>query len=419
MVPRRAVLAGLGAGLAGGPAARAADPGGQGGFDWAGLAARALGAIRASAAPLPGPCLLRSYEVRTGPDADAFDRTQANCAYVYDNAVAGLALLAAGDVALARRIGGGLRAAQDSDRFWRDGRLRNAYAAGPAEHPAKLPGWWDPAAGRWLEDAYQVGSATGVVAWAMLLFLALHARTGEAPFRDAAARAADWAAAQRGARGYQGGAIGWEPDPRRLTWTSTEHNVDLWVAFRRLCRTEDSDHALALVRAMWTEPEGRFLSGLLPDGVPNPHSAVDANLWPLLAAEGASADLEAAWRPALDWVLARHALPAGAPRAEVAGVDFNTDRDGIWMEGTAIAALALRRTGTEADAALAARLGATVAAAMTADGMVLATTAERLTTGLSTGLDPSAPDFLYRRRPHLAATAWAALAGLGANPLAG
>ena len=56
----------------------------------------------------------------------------------------------------------------ETDRHFRDGRLRNAYVAGPPT--ARLPGWWDAAAGRWVEDAYQVGTATGVVAWAMLRF---------------------------------------------------------------------------------------------------------------------------------------------------------------------------------------------------------------------------------------------------------
>ncbi|HTQ70224.1 MAG TPA: hypothetical protein VMH92_01850, partial [Acidocella sp.] len=52
-----------------------------------------------------GPVLLNSYLVNTGPGADDFDLTQANAAYVYDNALAGLLLLAAGHKAPALRIG--------------------------------------------------------------------------------------------------------------------------------------------------------------------------------------------------------------------------------------------------------------------------------------------------------------------------
>ncbi len=61
------------------------------------------------------------------------------------------------------------------DRFWHDGRLRNAYRAGvlPDSGGYPLAGWWDAASARWVEDGYQAGTATGVVAWAMLLWIGL------------------------------------------------------------------------------------------------------------------------------------------------------------------------------------------------------------------------------------------------------
>ena len=352
--------------------------------------------------------LIASYEV-TG--TDGFDRTQAGCAYVYDNAVAGLALLATGDATSARRLGDALLAAHARDRFWRDGRLRNAYRAGPVPAAGAYPlaGFWDAAAGRWLEDGYQAGTATGVVAWAMLFWIALAKATGDVRYREAAERAADWVeGAVRVPRGYAGGFLGFEPAPQRLSWVSTEHNVDLAAAFAALGRHGAAAHAQAFVASMWNPNEGRFFSGLRPDGSVNDHSAVDANLWPLLAT-GA----EPAWRAALPWVLSRHGLPAGAAHDAIAGVDFNTDRDGIWLEGTAITALLCRRLGRDDQAK---RLLATLAAQRAPSGMIYACTTPTLTTGLSTGLDSSAPDFLYYRRPHLAPTAWAALARQNANP---
>jgi hypothetical protein len=351
-----------------------------------------------------GPGLLQSYDVAGTSD---FDRVQAGCAYVYDNAVAGLALLADGDTAGAIRLGEALLAAQARDRFWHDGRLRNAYRAGavPATGPYPLPGWWDPAQARWLEDFYQVGTATGVVAWAMLLWIGLARATGEPRWRAAAERVADWVERTvRGPRGYYGGFIGFEPSPQRLTWVSTEHNIDLAAAFAALGRSASAAHARDFVAAMWNPAEARFATGLRPDGSVNDHSAVDANLWPLLAA-GANP----AWRGALPWVLAQHGVPAG----HVQGVDFNTDRDGIWLEGTAITALTCKHLGQEATAAL---LLDTLAAQTSRSGLVFACTTPTLTTGLSTGLDSSAPDFLYFRRPHIAPTAWALLAQRGANP---
>jgi hypothetical protein len=357
-------------------------------------------ALSARVAALGGPGLLRSYDLAGTGD---FDRTQANCAYVYDNAVVGLALLAAGDAAGARRIGDALVQAQQTDRFWNDGRLRNAYRAGPAEPgPYKLPGWWDAAAGRWMEDAYQAGTATGVLAWAMLLWIGLADRGHGEVFRAAAQRAADWIQTQRAPRGYAGGVIGFEPAPQRLTWVSTEQNIDVAAAFAAIGRAEAAAHARDFVAGMWQVGQGRFAIGLRPDGGLNDASAVDANLWPLLTSFA-----RPAWRPALAWVLARHGLPVDA----VDGVDFNMDRDGIWLEGTAITALACRVLGVDAS-----RLMATLRAQTSPGGLIYAATTPTLTTGLSTGLDNAAPDFLYFRRPHIAPTAWAVLAQLSATP---
>jgi hypothetical protein len=48
-----------------------------------------------------------------------------------------------------------------------------------------------------------------------------------------------------------------------------------------------------------------------------------------------------------------------------------------------------------------------------------ATRGARLTTGLSIDPTGSVPDFFYYKRPHLGATAWAALAETGWNPFTG
>jgi hypothetical protein len=350
-----------------------------------------------------GHGLLRSYDVS---DESAFDLAHAHCAYSYDNAAVGIALLAAGRLGEARGLGEALLAAQARDRFWRDGRMRNAYAAGlvAATGAYPLPGWWDKAAGKWVEDAYQVGTATGVVAWVMLFWLALGHATGEARFAEAAAKAGDWVERfTRGTQGYAGGFIGWEPGPAKLGWVSTEHNLDLAVAFAGLGREDAAAHARRFVAAKWDGATGHFATGLRPDGTKNPHPAVDANLWPLLAP-----DPDPAWRAALDWVLAHQGVPAAAPQ----GVDFDDDRDGIWLEGTAYAALVAAR---QARAPLAASLMATLRAETAPGGLVWATSVPRLTTGLSTGVTDNA-DFFYFRRPHIAATAWAALAEIGKSP---
>jgi hypothetical protein len=149
--------------------------------------------------------------------------------------------------------------------------------------------------------------------------------------------------------------------------------------------------------------EARFDSGLTPDGTVNANMAADANLWPLLA-PGAALE----WRASLGTVLRRQGVPPAVPQ----GIDFDEDRDGIWLEGTAYVALVARRAG---QAALADRMMATLRGQTAPSGLVWACTVPRLTTGFSTGLTEAA-DFFYYRRPHVGATAWAALAQMDVNP---
>jgi hypothetical protein len=360
------------------------------------LAAQLVGAINAAlAAAPPGPVLLNSFIVDPGPNPEDFDLTQANAAYVYDNALAGLALLAAGNRAGASRIGQALAIAQAHDRFYRDGRLRNAYMAGAMTAPAKLPGWWDARAERWNEDPYQAGAQTGPVAWAMLLWAALG-------LADPANRAGDWLDDQlRAGAGYYGGFYGFEPTPLKLTWQSTEQNTDLVAAFRRLGRAEDAGHAAIFVAAMLHD--GVFQAGTAPDGGRNPLLAADAGTWPYLAGIGSAAS-------------ARRAI---ATLRHGAGIGFSAASTGIWPEGTAFAALALARQGDPA----ANEFMATVAANIAPCGYVYASVAPSLATGLTVGpsLQPGVPpqNFNYYRRPALAPTAWAALAALDVNPLSG
>jgi len=360
-----------------------------------GLAARCIGAIRAAMAVMPaGPVLLNSFVVDDGPGRADFDLTQANAAYVYDNALAGLALLAAGDRDDAARIGEALAMAQAHDRFWKDGRLRNAYQAGAMVAPARLPGWWDKSANAWREDPYQVGSQTGPVAWAMLLWAALG-------MAGPANRAGDWLDDQlRGPSGYYGGFYGFEPAPLKLVWQSTEQNTDLFAAFGKLGRHEDAGHAGGFVRAMFDAGSGLFNTGLTPAAGRNKLLAADAGAWPYLAGLGDAASASAAI--------------AALRRGE--GVGFSAASRGIWPEGTAFAALVLAKQGD----GLAEVFLKTVAGQISPAGYVYASVTPVLSTGFDVGPAPpggAAQKFNYYRRPALAPTAWAALAGLGVNPL--
>jgi hypothetical protein len=359
------------------------------------LFAHCTAAIQTQLAAQPaGPCLLNSYIVETGPDKTDFDLTQADAAYVYDNALAGMLLLAAGDTAGAARIGSALAIAQAHDRFYKDGRLRNAYQAGPMAAPAKLPGFWDEKAARWNEDPYQAGSQTGPIAWAMRLWAALGMK---AP----ANLAGDFLDDRLRARtGYYGGFHGFEPHPVKLTWQSTEQNTDCFVAFKKLVRAEDAAHAEIFVRDMFNPESGLFNAGLAPDGARNPLLAADAGIWPYLARIGSRASAQAAIAQL------RHGE----------GIGFSAASSSIWLEGTAFAALAL------GNAAPGPAFLATLAENTAPNGYLYATITPTLATGLTTGpaLTPgtAATPFNYYRRPALSTTAWAGLAAHHANPLA-
>ncbi len=343
-----------------------------------------------------GPVLLNSYLVKTGPGATAFDLTQANAAYVYDNALAGLVLLAAGERQAAERIGQALAFAQGHDRHFTDGRLRNAYAAGPVSAPVKLAGFWDAKAGQWDEDPYQLGTDSGPLAWAMILW----ARLGMTAPALAAARFLE--SRLRARLGYEGGLYGFDDAQTLLTWQSTEQNTDLAVAFGLLGRTEDRAHAAAFVAAM-RDALG-FATGTGPDGAVNRAVSADAGIWPYLAGLGDAASARAA---------------IAALRHDD-GIGFAQASHGVWLEGTGFAALALSKMG---ERALAARFLATVHANISPEGYVYACVAPMLSTGLSVGpsVRPGAAvqPFNYYRRPSLSATCWAGLAMLGVNPLAG
>src|ERR1700694_2094569 len=94
---------------------------------------------------------VRSYE--HGEDETRLPAGLASSAFVYDNALAVIALVACGNVTGATTIGNALSLAARHDRTFTDGRVRNAYRAGPVagEGAPALPGWWDGKQNIWAE----------------------------------------------------------------------------------------------------------------------------------------------------------------------------------------------------------------------------------------------------------------------------
>ncbi|MFT3792900.1 MAG: hypothetical protein QM741_17935 [Rudaea sp.] len=370
------------------------------------VAEESCSALAARVDALPGhtPVLLRSYDGRQGKSAPE-EPSLRTAAFTYDNALAVIALLACGQRAHAKRIGEALRLAATNDT-----RLRDAYRAGVVGNGMPLPnGWRDAKRHRWIEAAhedvaaYQDGTATGNVAWAALALLALHDATGEAHWRDAAVRLADWVVAnvsdERGPGGFDGGIEGRKTAPRKAPWKSTEHNIDLAALFGWLDRiavpgnwNAQAKRARDFVAAQWDVASGHFWIGTLDDGATpsRAQSGLDVQLWTQLLPNAPKE-----WQRAVTYAEREHAVEGG--------FDFNADRDGLWTEGTAQAALVYRRLGRDADAE---NLFATIAGQAAPGGFFYATREPRITSAY----------FYYYRRPHLAATAGAALAALNRNP---
>jgi hypothetical protein len=339
-----------------------------------------------------------------------------NSAFLYDNAVAALALIGCGDTAAARRIGDALLVALDNDRFWKDGRLRNSYAAGTVRtgEVMKLPGWWDATQQRWLEDRYQVGSDNGNMAWAMLALLALDKVTRDPVYGAGAARIGTWVETHRdmrGIAGYSGGTFAHEPEPERIRWKSTEHNTDLAAAFAALEQATPGREAerwrapttvaARFVAALWDPKRNCFATGTGDDGATvNPIIVLDAQIWPLLALPGAAAR----YAPALDCARQRLAFEEGFAYSEV--------RDGVWTEGTAQALLLFELLKRDADAQ---KLRKAIERQRSPEGSYYASSGQSLPTGFMLATDPLRPR-LYFHLPHLGAVAWVALAERRFNP---
>jgi hypothetical protein len=371
----------------------------------------------AGGADTRGSVLLGSYE--PGPGEASLPPPLASSAFSYDNALAIMALVACNDIPRAKRIGDAFVAATHNDRTFTDGRIRNAYRAGPVKpaEPLPLPGWWDDQQKMWVEDAYQSGTQTGNVAWVALALLSLDQATGSQTYRPVAEGLGRWIAqhAQDPSKpgGFSGGMAGFDKTQTRLEWRSTEHNVDVHALGQWLERLGENSTGRVLAQssrgflaAMFDETRGMFRLGTMPGGAIQPPDrlALDALIWPLIGV----GDVPSAWRRSLAFAKSHLAVSGG--------FDFNGDRDGLWTEGTAQASLVERAQGDRAGADA---LLVTVSSLASASGYLYATGAGRITTGISIGPESKDADFYYFHRPHLGATAWAVLAATGLNPFTG
>jgi hypothetical protein len=395
-----------------------------GGFGWATSAVRNPGGvtfyvddIQYTKSRLDEARFLLSYEIPASIEAPGSLR---NACCIYDNALALLSFLARGhaeDLTRARIIADALIYAQNNDRYYDDGRLRNAYMSGDmADHvtgKARLPRWWDPEEEQWREDEFHVSTDTGNMAWATMALLSSYESTGDSRYLLAAQRIGEWIYSEttdtRGPGGYTGGYTGWELDPEKILWKSTKHNIAVYAAFMQMYRATDNAvwreralRAKEFAAAMWNNSGGHFWTGTMNDGnsINYGNIPVDIQAWGVLGLHSYSRSL--AWASNNCYVEADG----------FKGFDYNNDRDGIWFEGTAQMAGAFRIVGTNAlsDLYLSELRNAQASAANGNGKGIVAASHD----GVSTGFDTS-----YDSRLHIGATAWYILAETGYNPLQG
>lgn len=385
------------------------------------------------------PRFIRSFvtkpfqpDIHDGNPDDDIDFALRNTAYVYDNALAVIAFLAHGSLDSLRRarlIGDAMVYAAQHDRTYTDGRLRTAYAAGDIALPpgwevdgksgtVTIPGFYEEAPLTFFEVENR-DVDTGNNAWGMIALLALYKQFQEPTYLEAARRIGAFIQLfqdNEGVyRGYRGGIREAEGAFSVLrSYASTEHNLDVYAAFRMMgCVLGDgswdnlAEHARQFVETMWDEAGGCYRTGTLEEDPDSRNETpgqlpLDTHSWSLLA---------------LPQILLLHPHLLECPeqhhrvtRDGFSGFDFNEDKDGVWLEGTAQMAVAYAAEGhTNAAEELCAILRA--AQQLPAPiGNGLGTVAA-VRDGMSTGFG-----FKLFRRLHLGATAWNVLAQLRGNP---
>jgi hypothetical protein len=403
-------------------------------------------------------------------------------AFVYDNSLAICAYLAhptRENVRRARLIGDALLFAQANDEKYTDGRVRQAYAAGPMLFYGGGP--FFPGLKNENGKAAHLfpfgfsGTATGDMAWVALAFVQLYDRTRAKKYLDAAVTISLWITDKESPYrygGYHGGIQADGETPQR--WVSTEHNIDVYALFHLLFKhTRDrrwrARAAVAgeFVRSMWNRREGFFWTGTqggLPGEDPNvinkSNIPSDVQTWGLLSLR------EARFNAGLDYVtdklwstdgpgVPNTQLPAGV---HVSGVAYSSEAksrtgtvpqsellsnpEAVWLEGNGHTALALLYRGDKGDRALAKRLlretviaqekvgaGQTVGLTDDPNGGRLSNPGEGGTwTGTvlpkrsgivaATSAFDTGFAFGYFQRQHVGATSWFLMAALNFNPYA-
>lgn len=270
---------------------------------------------------------------------DTTDPLLSTASYTYENALSALSLMSEGDYETASEILDALVTGMEKDAEFSD-RFRNAYMVGKA---SDLPGYWNDEANTWVQDAYMAGSGTKSNAAAALALLTYYKEEANERYLNAAVTALDWIIdnCQDDSPGFTAGYTGWpNADAAEiLTYKSTADNCWMLAASRELGNLTEwkkyieasSSASLFLTQVMYSEGDSRYFQGTLEDGS-TPATGLlltEAQALPVLCLyDGSGMDnMERC-------------------QTEEGGYSYdNSSTEGFWLEGTGLAALALKRTG--------------------------------------------------------------------------
>jgi hypothetical protein len=328
---------------------------------------------------------------------------------------------------------------------YNDGSIRNGYSSGDIIDPNSGLIRWPVILNKQnnddifvgddqpLWDGYARGRDTGNLAWAALALVQAHEilTPQHDRYLQAATKIANWIVENHSYnmktdkpscrpvnKGYSGGYEQVELGQNKITYRSTEHNLDLVALFRHLARAyhrntkarafweAQEQQALQFVQAMWQQEKEYFQVGTQPGSqcVNTSVKALDVQTWAMLALG------DRTYINALPW-----AIKNCKARNISNAFDFNcqADGDGGWWEGTAQLALALSLYGYEKIAeSIHQQLREVQIRDSNAAGAIPAASKD----GLTTGIEKKWGKWVYNNEAHIGATAWYIFAALKKNP---
>jgi mannose/cellobiose epimerase-like protein (N-acyl-D-glucosamine 2-epimerase family) len=346
---------------------------------------------------------LGSYESTPTVDNDYM-------AWTYDNALALLAFTARDnttDRERTRILADSFLYVQNHDQTFSDGRVRDGYWATDIKNPSGEN-----------SSIKSPGSGTGNMAWTIIALLRYYEVTKNETYLTGAKRLGNWIYDNcndpRGVGGYTGGYedknVDWELE--KIEWKSTEHNIDVYVAFMKLYEDtgnstwrEKAQHAKKFIEAMWDEEEGHFWTGTLNDGETINKDCLpeDVNTWGLMVLGNLSQ-----YGRGITWVENICLVDPCPSGCGFKGFDFNDDKDGVWFEGTAHMSIAyqIKNETSKSDDFINEIRSAQTANNSNGKGVVAACH-DGVTTGFGWG---------YPNALHIGATSWYIFAERNLNP---